>query len=361
MHQRRAGDARAADRRGPASRKQPAELSAARFDRDLDWRWRRTSYSDITAGSYEARVASEPEENVVDDEEPREGPAAPVPDEAQPSLLHSVPSLLADMPVGVHVGTFVHRVFEATDFAAPDLDAELATHVAAVLARRRVEVGDPQAVVAGLRAAIETPLGPLLGGKALRDIARADRLDELIFEMPLVGGDTPTGRLTLAAIGAVLREHLPNDDPLAGYADRLEDPILRQSLRGYLTGSIDLVVRSRRPLRHRRLQDELARARGRGADRLAPPPGRRSPPRCSTRTTRCRRCSTPSRCTATCAGACPATTPSATSRACSTCSCAGWSGPTRPRSTARRAASSPGGRRAALVEDLSDVLDRGAT
>jgi exodeoxyribonuclease V beta subunit len=148
------------------------------------------------------------------------------------------------MPVGVHIGTFVHRVFEATDFAAPDLDAELAMHVAATLARPRVEVGDQRAVIAGLRAAIETPLGPLLGGKALRDIERADRLDELIFEMPLVGGDRPTGRLTLDAIGAVLREHVTAGDPLAGYAERLEDPILRQSLRGYLTGSIDLVVRS---------------------------------------------------------------------------------------------------------------------
>jgi exodeoxyribonuclease V beta subunit len=58
-----------------------------------------------------------------------------------------------------------------------------------------------------------------------------------------VGGDAPTGRLTLAAIGAVLRAHLPQGDPLAGYADRLDDAVLRQSLRGYLTGSIDLVVR----------------------------------------------------------------------------------------------------------------------
>jgi exodeoxyribonuclease V beta subunit len=63
--------------------------------------------------------------------------------------------------------------------------------------------------------------------------------------MPLVGGDQPTGRLPLAAIGAVLRDHLTKDDPLAGYAERLDDPILRQSLRGYLTGSIDLVVRVR--------------------------------------------------------------------------------------------------------------------
>jgi exodeoxyribonuclease V beta subunit len=98
-------------------------------------------------------------------------------------------------------------------------------------------------VVAGLRAAIETPLGPLAGARALREVARADRLDELVFDHPLVGGDAPTGRLTLAAIAALLREHLSQDDPLAGYAARLEDASLRQSLRGYVTGSIDLVVR----------------------------------------------------------------------------------------------------------------------
>jgi exodeoxyribonuclease V beta subunit len=61
----------------------------------------------------------------------------------------------------------------------------------------------------------------------------------------LVGGDAPTGRLPIAAIGGVLRRHLPPDDPLAGYAERLDDPALRQSVRGYLTGSLDLVVRVR--------------------------------------------------------------------------------------------------------------------
>jgi exodeoxyribonuclease V beta subunit len=223
----------------------PADLEAARFDRNLDWRWRRTSYSDITAGAYEARVASEPEESVVDDEEPLAAPPpAPPADDADEAALRAVPSLLAGMPVGVQVGTFVHRVLEATDFAARDLDVELATHVAAAQARRSVDVGDPQAVVAGLRAAIETPLGPLLDGRALSDVTRPDRLDELTFEMPLVGGDAPTGRLTLAAIGAVLRDHLPATDPLAGYAEHLDDANLRQSVRGYLTGSIDLVVRA---------------------------------------------------------------------------------------------------------------------
>ena len=41
----------------------------------------------------------------------------------------------------------------------------------------------------------------------------------------------------------MLREHTGVDDRLAAYAERLEDARLRQSVRGYLTGSLDLVVR----------------------------------------------------------------------------------------------------------------------
>ena len=45
-------------------------------------------------------------------------------------------------------------------------------------------------------------------------------------------------------IGAVLRRHLPATDPLARYADALDDPVLAgQVLRGYLNGSIDAVLR----------------------------------------------------------------------------------------------------------------------
>ena len=220
-------------------------LAAAPFDRSLDWGWRRTSYSDITAGTYEARVGSEPEEVVIDDEPSAEQPQAAIPGGDEAAALMATPSLLAEMPVGIHVGTFVHRVFETTDFAAADLDVELETRVAEAQARRGVDVGDPQRTIAGLRAAIETPLGPLLDGIRLRDVERAERLDELNFEMPLVGGDEPTARLTLAAIAAVLDDHLPPGDPLRGYAERLRDPALRPSVRGYLTGSIDLVLRVR--------------------------------------------------------------------------------------------------------------------
>jgi exodeoxyribonuclease V beta subunit len=207
------------------------ELAAAPFDRGLDVSWRRTSYSGITAGLYEARVASEPEEEVVDDE-----PAVPVAPAAAPP---GPPVPLDGMPAGPQVGTLVHRVLEATDFTAPDLDAELAAQLGAARARREVEIGDEAAVVAGLRAAIETPLGPLLGDVRLRDLPRADRLDELDFELPLAGGDDPSGTVTLGAIAAVLRAH---GDPF-GYAERLADPLLRHELRGYLTGILDVIVR----------------------------------------------------------------------------------------------------------------------
>ena len=51
---------------------------------------------------------------------------------------------------------------------------------------------------------IETPLGPLAGEARLRDVGRADRLDELGFELPLVGGDSPAADLTLTALADVL-------------------------------------------------------------------------------------------------------------------------------------------------------------
>ena len=111
------------------------------------------------------------------------------------------------------------------------------------LARRPLDVGDPAAVLAGMRAVLETPLGTAAGDVRLADIAAADRLDELEFELPLVGGDVPSGHLTLDAVADLLRAHVPDGTPLHGYADRLRDERLQRDLRGYLTGSIDAVLR----------------------------------------------------------------------------------------------------------------------
>ena len=225
----------------PGAQRPPA-LDAARFERSLDLRWRRTSYTDITAGSYEASVGSEPEQPLIDDEPGTEEPLPAGGRSAEPEL--ALPALLGEMPVGADVGTFVHSVMEACDFAAADLPAELRARIAEVRARRAVDIGDPELVVQGLSAVISTPLGDALDGRALRDLPRDDRLDELGFELPLAGGDRPGGWVTLDRIADVLRDALPAGDPLSGYAARLAgDPFLRRSVRGYLTGSLDLVAR----------------------------------------------------------------------------------------------------------------------
>ncbi len=246
------------------------ELEAARFDRTLDLRWRRTSYTDITAGAHDPLVASEPEEPILADE-----PSAAVPGLDGPALAATpgddrldAASLLAGLPTGVTFGTFVHRVFEATDFAAGDLDAELAVTVAAARARRGLDFGGDAAVIAGLRAAIETPLGPVAGdGVRLRDVAPRDRLDELDFELPLAGGDAADG----AADARGDRGGAADSSAGRGSAGRL-----RRAARGPGPALDRPRVPHRqprprdparwRPIRDRRLQDELARADRRAAD-----------------------------------------------------------------------------------------------
>ena len=120
------------------------------------------------------------------------------------------------------------------------------------------------ALANALLPAFRTPLGPLADELRLCDIPRADRLAELGFEYPLTGGDMTNAEVTLGMVGPLLRRHLDPSDPLAEYPDLLDNPALgTQALRGYLTGSIDAVLRIRRDdrpaaLPGRGLQDELA-------------------------------------------------------------------------------------------------------
>ncbi len=209
------------------------ELSAARFDRRLDTRWRRTSYSAITAVAHERAVGSEPELVGIDDE----------PDPVETVVGGELP--LAAMAAGPELGTIVHRAFERIDFGALDLEAAAGDALReAVGTRGAAALGCPLGQVAGgLAQAISTPLGGAFGSFALRDLALGDRVDELTFELPLAGGDEPRAAVGLGDIAGVLRAFIAPSDPLAGYAERLLDPMLSGVLRGYLTGSIDLAFR----------------------------------------------------------------------------------------------------------------------
>ena len=234
----------------------PEDLDVARFDRDVDRAWSRTSYSRLTAPADAERatgVAPVEPETAHTDDEPGEAdgvggpgvvvdaPSAPD-DDADPELL-AARSPLADLPGGTEFGTLVHTVLEHVDPHAPDLEQVVADEVERRLRRARMEV-DPVALTDGLVAALRTPLGPVLGGRALVDVPRADLLPELEFELPLVGatGDGD-GRARLADVADLLDAHLPTGDPLAHYADVLRGAGFTRVLRGYLTGSIDLVVR----------------------------------------------------------------------------------------------------------------------
>jgi exodeoxyribonuclease V beta subunit len=224
----------------------PAELKVRPFGRPLDERWRRTSYTALTAYVHEDHATSEPEDTGITDEELPAGPglAGDGAVDADEARLRDVSLPLAAMPSGARIGSLVHSVLERVDFAAADLPGELATK----LDEERGwvdDIGSAEAVVAGLQAAIETPLGPLADEVRLRDIGTADRLDELAFELPLVGGDAPTSELTMGAVARLLDEQLPSGDVLAGYGSRLRDPALGQHVRGYLTGSLDAVLRVR--------------------------------------------------------------------------------------------------------------------
>jgi exodeoxyribonuclease V beta subunit len=229
-----ASDAGAAEAGAGEPAAPAATLEAARFDRVLDLRWRRASYTSITAQAADSLakgVTSEPEHPGVEDEPGgQEVLPAPAP-AAEP-----VECPLADLPKGAEFGTFVHRVMEQTDFTAPDFSAAAGTLATDV---------DLEVLASGLTAVLATPLAPLLPDLVLGHLSRRDRVDEMRFELPLVGGDQPSGQLSTSAIASLLARHLPAGGPLSGYPSRLADPLLASELRGYLTGSLDLVFRHR--------------------------------------------------------------------------------------------------------------------
>jgi exodeoxyribonuclease V beta subunit len=217
----------------------PTDLGARHFHRSIDTSWRRTSYSGLIRVTETTGVTSEPEVTELDDEASAEIPLALPPTGA------SVPSPMADLPTGAKFGTLVHSVLETADPTAADLAAELEAQIREHLVWWPVDV-PPDDLARALVPMHDTPLGPLANDLRLRDIPLSDRLRELDFEFPLAGGDLRADApdVRLRDVGRLLTAHLPADDPMAAYAGRLtSEPLASQTLRGYLSGQIDAVLR----------------------------------------------------------------------------------------------------------------------
>ncbi|MCW2842667.1 MAG: exodeoxyribonuclease beta subunit [Nocardioides sp.] len=226
----------------PAPPARSTAFSVRDFGRSVDTDWRRTSYSGLIRVEEPAAVSSEPEMPALEDEETV---VAPTPPSVAAGTTVATLSPMADLPAGATFGSLVHAVLEHADPRAPDFAAELRARAGEQLRWWPVDV-TAEVLAEALLPLHATPLGPLVPGLTLGQIPLSDRLRELDFEFPLTGGDVrvPAGDVHLRDVAPLLRAHLPADDPLRPYAERLEAPTLGdQALRGYLSGSIDVVLR----------------------------------------------------------------------------------------------------------------------
>jgi exodeoxyribonuclease V beta subunit len=220
------------------------QLGVRPFTRQaLDPGWRRHSYSSVTRAAGHPELVEDGREGFDADGDAEvtvRGPAAAEPVEEVP---------LAGFPGGAEAGTLLHEMFEHADFAwvgdgdVPDLSkvAEERMEAHGFDASRHLDT-----LVPGLQKVFATPLGGILGAVRLQDVPRSERLDELRFDLPILGGAraAPSADPLGPARGLVgaLRDRedgvLP-DDWLASL-DRLDGV----RLAGFLTGSIDLVFRA---------------------------------------------------------------------------------------------------------------------
>ncbi len=258
----------------------PAALEAATARGEVDQTWRRLSYSALTAQAHAATLGHLEPEVARPLDEP-DGAGAPGDELSAGSTGNGgtpTPVPLGDLPAGAAFGTLVHEVLERFDPRGHN-PGEQTVEAVGALAREaaggQLTASELGLLATGLDEALGTPLGPLADDLPLRGFALHDRLSEVEFELPLGGGDEPAGRrpVHLGDLASALRRHLHEGDALAGYADRLDalaadDPLNPGGgpvLRGYLTGSIDAVLRVGGPEAPRYLVVDYK------TNRLAPP------------------------------------------------------------------------------------------
>lgn len=214
-----------------------ATFEVASVSTRVDQTYRRTSFTTIT-NEQQGRVSS----LVV-------GPGSGADEETQSMLVFpqyasaGVPAgvhmPLARVPGGVHLGKVMHKVYEVLDFAAPDLEDRIREAVAEHVIGQTL-AGHRRAIEEAVALSLRTPLGPMLGGRALDSFGSADKLAEMDFEMGL---ESLTKGVKVNSFGRALADLLPSSDPLAAYARVLAGDSFKIPLAGLINGSIDALLR----------------------------------------------------------------------------------------------------------------------
>ena len=195
---------------------------------DRTWgRWSFTGLTRTVADAHAAPVSGGNDEG------------APAPSAAEDASGGAISLPWLSVGGGRHFGVFVHEVMEHVDPTSPDLRAHVRPIVERQLLRTRVPA-PAEILVEGIARAVETPLGPITGGRRLADIAVSDRLAEMRFDLPLL--DTRTA-VDASVIGSVLLDTLAADDVVRPYATDLASGRFSSRIAGFLQGSIDAVLR----------------------------------------------------------------------------------------------------------------------
>ena len=242
-------------------------------ERRLVGPWQVSSYSAMVGGrTFDASEPQRPDDvRAVTggiDAEPREqGDDVVQVELVEPRAEHSLDAPLPSQALrgGTAVGTWVHAVFELLDFQqeqGPDGE-DLATLVAAQGHRHGVRVPDQHALLTALVPSIlDTPLdgggSGLPEGYTLRALQRADRLDELGFDLRLgagnrwkAGPDEASGRIDhegarLALEARAQERGWGGELWLQALLERSaeEERAVLPRIAGVLTGFIDLTLRT---------------------------------------------------------------------------------------------------------------------
>lgn len=203
---------------------------------EIDMDWRRSSFSGWVSEQDDTDGA------VFDEPDMASGDETSVDDGVAGDAV-----ALTVMPSGAEMGTTVHSIYEVLDFQDPNARKEIRRILGEQLAGplTDLEPGVLDQIALGLDQVLHTPLGGPLGALRLADVPRALRADEMAYEFSVQSEGGPG--VSLAQLGQLWAANIADDDPFAGYANRLADIGDDRPLRGYLLGFIDLVLQHEHP------------------------------------------------------------------------------------------------------------------